>query len=118
MSKQFISVRTTPDKGVIQTLEDGREVDITPKRPLSAAPASDHQGMSPEELAKLKPRTNSGQVRRALGLTQEEFATRYRIPVGTLRDWEQGRTEPDAPARAYIEAISKNPEIIWRSLAS
>ena len=34
-------------------------------------------------------------MRRALGLTQEEFATRYHIPIGTLRDWEQGRAQPD-----------------------
>ena len=34
-------------------------------------------------------------IRRALGLSQEEFAARYRIPIGTLRDWEQGRTTPD-----------------------
>jgi DNA-binding transcriptional regulator YiaG len=31
----------------------------------------------------------------AVGLTQEEFAGRYHIPIGTMRDWEQGRSEPD-----------------------
>jgi putative transcriptional regulator len=31
---------------------------------------------------------------------------RYRIPLGTLRDWEQGRSYPDAPARAYLEVIA------------
>ena len=50
------------------------------------------------------PRTKI--MRRALKLTQEEFAARYLIPIGTLRDWEQGRTEPDAPARAYLRAIA------------
>ena len=39
-------------------------------------------------------------VRRALHMTQEEFAEAYRIPIGTLRDWEQGRTEPDQANRA------------------
>jgi hypothetical protein len=38
-------------------------------------------------------------LRRALRLTQEEFAARYQIPLGTLRDWEQQRAEPDRPAR-------------------
>ena len=37
------------------------------------------------------PRTKT--LRRALGLTQEEFSTRFHIPIGTLRDWEQGRAE-------------------------
>jgi putative transcriptional regulator len=57
-------------------------------------------------------------LRRALGLTQEEFATRYQIPIGTLRDWEQGRTEPDRPARAYLKAIAGDPEAVQRALRS
>jgi transcriptional regulator with XRE-family HTH domain len=44
-----------------------------------------------------------------LGLTQQEFADRYRIPIGTLRDWEQGRTEPDQAARAYLNVIARDP---------
>ena len=43
-------------------------------------------------------------IRRALELTQEEFAERYHIPLGTLRDWEQRRAEPDQPARAYPQS--------------
>ena len=31
-------------------------------------------------------------------------------PVGTLRDWEQGRSEPDQPARAYLLVIARAPE--------
>jgi putative transcriptional regulator len=45
-------------------------------------------------------RTFESLLRRARGLTQEEFAER--VPLGSLRDWEQGRTEPDHPARAYL----------------
>ena len=45
-------------------------------------------------------------IRRALELTQEEFAARYHIPLGTLRDWEQGRAQPDQPARVYLIAGS------------
>ena len=46
-------------------------------------------------------------IRRALGLSQEEFAARFHIPLGTLRDWEQGRKDPDAAARAYLRAIGQ-----------
>ena len=56
-------------------------------------------------------------IRRALGLTQEEFAARYHIPLGTLRDWEQGRCEPDQPARAYLTVIARDPEGVKRALA-
>jgi putative transcriptional regulator len=55
-------------------------------------------------------------LRRALGLTQQEFAARYQIPLGTLRDWEQGRTEPDQPARAYLTVIAHDPEGARRAL--
>lgn len=56
-------------------------------------------------------------IRRALELTQEEFASRYRIPLGTLRDWEQGRSEPDQPTRAYLTLIARDPEHVARTLA-
>ena len=55
----------------------------------------DAQPLTDEDFARMKlvPRVKT--LRRALRLTQEEFAARFRIPLGTLRDWEQGRTEPD-----------------------
>jgi hypothetical protein len=42
---------------------------------------------------------------------------RYRIPVGTLRDWEQGRKEPDAAAKAYLHVIATDPEMVRKALA-
>ena len=62
------------------------------------------------ELARMKPVPRARSLRRALVLTQEEFSARYRIPIGTLRDWEQGRTEPDAPAKALLHLIASDPE--------
>ena len=56
-------------------------------------------------------------LNRALkGLTQEEFAVRFRIPLGTLRDWEQGKTEPDQAARAYLIVIARNPKAVTEAL--
>jgi len=60
-------------------------------------------------MAAFDPGRKFSTLRRALGLTQEEFSARYRIPLGTLRDWEQGRCEPDAPSRAYLMVIAHNP---------
>lgn len=76
----------------------------------------DAQPLTEEQLATMKRVPRARSLRRALRLTQEEFAERYRIPVGTLRDWEQGRTEPDAPARAYLHVIACDPEGIMRAL--
>ena len=72
--------------------------------------------LSDEQLARLKPTPRAKIIRRALQLTQEEFAARYHIPVGTLRDWEQGRAEPDQPARAYLRAIAGDPQAVQRAL--
>ena len=46
----------------------------------------------------------------------EEFAARFRIPLGTLRDWEQGRKDPDAAARAYLIVIGRNPDAVREAL--
>ncbi len=64
--------------------------------------------------ARLAPRVRV--VRRALRLTQEEFAARYMIPVQTLRAWEQGVSAPDAAGRAYIRAIIGDADGVARAL--
>src|SRR5271165_1271331 len=76
----------------------------------------DAQPLSDAALARMKPVARARTLRRALGLTQEEFAARYRLPIGTLRDWEQGRAEPDQPARAYLTVIAHDPEGVRRAL--
>jgi putative transcriptional regulator len=55
-------------------------------------------------------------IRRALGITQEEFAAQFQIPLGTLRDWEQGAKEPERAARAYLRLIAQDPKAIRRAL--
>jgi putative transcriptional regulator len=57
-------------------------------------------------------------IRRALGLSQDEFAIRYQIPIGTLRDWEQGRAMPDQAARAYLTVIARDPEAVRKALGA
>ena len=52
------------------------------------------------------------QIRRRTKLTQIAFTRRYGIPLGTYRDWEQGRVRPDATARSYLSLIAKAPEEI------
>lgn len=55
-------------------------------------------------------------IRKALGLKQEEFAVRYGIGLGRLRDWEQGRSWPDSAARAYLTVIEREHEAVDRAL--
>jgi putative transcriptional regulator len=114
-----------PDGTVVEVLDDGSERALpkTPMRPMTdaeiqaaATADSDVRPMTPEQLetARRVPRVRT--LRRALGLTQEEFATRYHIPLGTLRDWEQGRVEPDQAARAYLTVIARAPEAVRNAL--
>lgn len=55
-------------------------------------------------------------VREATGMTQAKFAAAYQIPVGTIRDWEQGRRMPDAPARTLLKLIAADPAAAARVL--
>ena len=113
------------DGTVVEVLPDGSERPFpdAPMRPMTeeeieaAAWADpDARPFTPEERAKAKRVPRIKTLRRALRLTQEEFAARYRIPLGTLRDWEQGRSEPDQPARAYLTVIAHDPDGVRRAL--
>lgn len=55
-------------------------------------------------------------IRAALRLTQPQFSKRFGIPLGTLRDWEQGLKVPDAAARALIKTIDHEPKAVERAL--
>ena len=125
MSETTITARMRDDGTVVEVLSDGSERPFPniPVRPMTeeeveAAANSDPDAlpMTEEELRKARRVPRVKTLRRALRLTQEEFSSRYRIPLGTLRDWEQGRSEPDQTARAYLQVIAANPEIVRRSL--
>ena len=57
-------------------------------------------------------------LRTRLDLAQPEFAARYGLSVGTVRDWEQGRTVPDRPAQVLLRIIDAEPELVRRVLQS
>ena len=60
----------------------------------------------------------TGTMRRAFGLTQEQFAACFRIPIGTIRDWEQGISEPEAAARAYLTVIAVDPVAVCKAFVA
>lgn len=126
MSETIISARIRDDGVVVQILPDGGERPFpdTPMDPMTEEEIStaawadpDARPFTPEELAKARRIPRVKTLRRALGLTQEEFSARYHIPIGTLRDWEQGRCEPDQPTRAYLRVIASDPEGVAYNLA-
>ncbi len=81
----------------------------------------DAQPLTAKQLAGMKPMSRVKLLRMRLRLTQEQFSQRYGIPLTTLRDWEQYRSEPDTAAQSYIRAIEasrRHREGGWRAEAA
>jgi putative transcriptional regulator len=57
-------------------------------------------------------------LRKRLRMTQEEFAYALRIPVATLRNWEQGRNAIDPAARSLLIVVARNPHAAFAALAA
>jgi putative transcriptional regulator len=123
MSKTTTTARIRSDGKVVRVTKGDKETPFSdrPMRPMTegqvkaaAGADPDTRPMNAEQLrtARRVPRVKT--LRRALGLTQEEFAARYQIPLDTLRDWEEGRTEPDQTTRAYLKVIARDPEGVHR----
>jgi putative transcriptional regulator len=91
---------------------------MTDEDVLAAARADpDAQPLTPEQLAKMRRVSRVKALRQRLGMTQTEFARSFHLPITTLRDWEQRRSVPDAPARALLLAIERDPEVMRRLLS-
>lgn len=72
---------------------------------------------TPEAMDRAQRARLIRKARTGLGLSQAEFASRFHVPVGTLRDWEQARaTAPDF-AIAYVRVIARYPEIVAAAVA-
>ena len=97
---------------------DWRRADAMTDEDIHAAAVADPDAkpLTLERLKRMKRTPQVKVIRRALSLSQEEFAARFHIPLGTLRDWEQGRKEPDAAARAYLKVIGRNPSAVSEAL--
>lgn len=57
-------------------------------------------------------------IRRRLGQSQTEFARMIGVSVATLQNWEQGRRQPEGPARALLKVAAVNPQAVAAALAS
>lgn len=85
---------------------------------VTASSDPDAQPLDSETLAKMRRISPVKVLRQRLGMTQVEFAEAFGLPVSTLRDWEQHRSTPDAPARALLRAIDREPETMRRLLSA
>jgi putative transcriptional regulator len=127
MSDNIINAKMRNDGALVQVMPDGSErpMPIPPSRPLTdeeieAAALSDPDNppLTDEQLTSAKPVPRVKTLRRALRMTQEEFAERFHLSLATLRDWEQGRSQPDQAASTYLEVIARNPHLIMQTLGT
>ena len=125
MSKKTTIARIRTDGNVVRVGKSGKEMPFasSPMRPMTEDEVAraafrdpDGRPMTRHELRGAKRVPQVKTLRRALGMTQEMFSARFQIPIGTLRDWEQGRAKPDQPTRAYLKVIAHDPERVYRVL--
>jgi len=65
-----------------------------------------------KERGRVAATVNVRAIREATGKTREEFANTYHLALGTVRDWEQNKRNPDGPARVLLAMIEKAPEAV------
>jgi len=61
-------------------------------------------------------KVNVKAIREKLNMTQAEFAARFSFNVARVRDWEQGRSQPDGALRAYLLVIDRQPKAVEKAL--
>ena len=78
----------------------------------------DAQPATKAQLARARrvPSVRALRTKLKLTLTQEEFAVRFHLPLGTVRDWEQGAHRPDKAAQVLLTVIARDPDAVTRAL--
>jgi len=106
--------RTIPSKRrTVGTRSVGQEVITSLKEAIAWAGGED----IPVRVTTVAvPKTNVRAVRRKLRLSQSQFAAKFGFQAATLRNWEQGRTMPDGPARVLLAVIARHPEAVEDAL--
>ncbi len=112
-------VTVNPGEKLPEGDTDWAAVDAMTDDEVMAAALSDPdaQPLTRKQLARMQRVSRVKLLRERLGMTQTAFAAAFRLPLTTLRDWEQRRSTPDAPARALLLAIERDPEALRRLLA-
>jgi putative transcriptional regulator len=127
----IIKLSSKRDGAVVRVLADGTEkpysipepdharLDAMTDAELTEAAENDPDSppLTDEHLDRMVLSRYLRQARARLGLSQEAFARRFRIPAASLRDWEQGRRMPDTATRAYLTVIVRDPNAVDRALA-
>jgi putative transcriptional regulator len=108
--------RTMEDIRRLKQRVNRAKIDATTEADIRRHASED--GQEEIDLAGFAPIVPPQLLRRQLGMTQAQFARALRIPLSTLRNWEQGRVLPDPAARSLLTIVAKNPKAALRALAA
>ncbi len=127
----IITARRLDDGTIVQELEDGTTRPIVSRTDwqrlaamteeeieANALADEDNPPLTAEELARMRPVPNPRNIRIRLHMTQEQFSNQFHLPLGTVRDWEQGKKTPDSAARTLLRVIAHNPKAVIEALES
>jgi len=124
-------VRSKPDGSFVLVHPDGREEPYRVAQPdwmrldamtddeltANALSDPDNPPLTDDELDRMAFAARLKRLRERFGLSQAAFAREFKIPVGNIRDWEQGRSRPETAAVAYLRVIEREPDAVKRALA-
>ncbi len=108
--------RTMENIGRVKPRIDRAKIDATTEADIRRHMREDDQKQT--DLAGFAPVIPPQLLRKQLRMTQDEFAKALRIPLSTLRNWEQGRVLPDPAARSLLTIVAKNPKAALKALAA
>jgi putative transcriptional regulator len=90
----------------------GRRLIRSVKQAIAWASAEDVPVRVTMVSVERRPIVDVRTLRQKLGLSQSEFAARFRFAPATVKNWEQGRTQPDGPARILLAVIAYHPDAV------
>jgi putative transcriptional regulator len=99
------------------TSRDRARIDATTEEDIRRHMVEDGQDPDADVPADARRIPSAAQIRKRLGMTQEEFAAAIQVPLATLRNWEQRRVTPDPAACALLTVLEREPEAALRALA-
>ncbi|MEZ4730655.1 MAG: helix-turn-helix domain-containing protein [Caldilineaceae bacterium] len=119
MSEKNITIHFELDPDHLPTTDWSQFDRMTEAERHTAALADpDAQPATEAHLAQARRVPDVRSLRCKLNLTQEQFARTFHLSLGAVRDWEQGRNQPDHAARALLRVIEFNPDLVQQALRS
>ncbi len=113
--------RFNPDRAKPPTMsaEELARLDAMTAEEIEGAARADPdaQPLTDAELAEFERVPDTRAIRQQLNLSQRAFAEQFHLSLSAIRDWEQGRFQPDQAARTLLKVIARNPDAVRKALA-